>query len=464
MNRPLVAPLLILLGTALIVACSTGTLWFDEILSFQWAKSAKNPWQLLEIYRHDNNHPLNSLWLMILGENRPPWAYRALSIVSGIASLILIHRLAVRLSARFSWVPLLLGATSFPLVLYFSEARGYAPAIACLLGAAVLNLSDTPRTWHIPLFWILCSLAVLSHGTSLLVFAALGTGFLLRGILEKKPPIHVLSDLLLWFAIPFAVASAHWILFLREMIVAGGPKYPVPVVLTHYFSYALGIPSAGNGHFAIAAAGILALATALLLGRFPTPATRWFFGFVTVLFPTLSLLATDTTYLYFRYFLVSLPFVYLLAAPISERISEMGRIPKTTAALLLCAIVAGQFPRLWTLATQGRGDYLNALRHIASDTSLSPSIISNNDLQVGLVLGYLRSRHPELSPLRFLPQKSQLESAPNWILDATQEDPPTVPEPTIDLNGRRYAALAKHLSAPVSGAHWTLYQIQTNTP
>ena len=55
MNRPLVAHLLILLGAALIIACSTGTLWFDEILSFQWAKSAKNPWQLLELYRHDNN-------------------------------------------------------------------------------------------------------------------------------------------------------------------------------------------------------------------------------------------------------------------------------------------------------------------------------------------------------------------------------------------------------------------------
>jgi hypothetical protein len=464
MNRPLVAPLLILLGTALIVACSTGTLWFDEILSFQWAKSAKNPWQLLELYRHDNNHPLNSLWLMLLGENRPPWAYRLLSIVSGIASLILIHHLALRLSHRFAWVPLLLAATSFPLVLYFSEARGYAPAIACLLGATVLILSDTPRTWHIPLFWILCGLAVLSHGTSLVVLASLGTGFLVRGILEKKPPLPHLGDLLLWFAIPFAVASAHWFLFLREMIVAGGPEYPVPVVLTHFFGYALGIPGAGKGHFAIAASGTLAVATALLLGRFPTSATRWFFGFVTVLFPTLSLLATDTTYLYFRYFLVSLPFVYLLAAPIAERVSKMGRIPVTAATLLLCAIVAGQFPRLWTLATQGRGDYLNALSHIASDASSSPTIVSNNDLQVGLVLGYLRSRHPDLKPLRFLPQKSHTESAPSWILYATQEDPPTVPEPAIDLNGRRYAALAKHLSSPVSGAHWTLYKIQPNTP
>ncbi len=40
----------------------------------------------------------------------------------------------------------------------------------------------------------------------------------------------------------------------------------------------------------------------------------------------------------------------------------------------------------------------------------------------------------------------------------------TVSEIAIDLNGRRYAAVAKHLSAPVSGAHWALYTIQPNTP
>lgn len=49
MNRPAATILMVLLGAALMAACSTGTLWFDEILSLQWAKSAENPWQLLEL-------------------------------------------------------------------------------------------------------------------------------------------------------------------------------------------------------------------------------------------------------------------------------------------------------------------------------------------------------------------------------------------------------------------------------
>jgi hypothetical protein len=464
MNRPFVVPTLIFLGAVLMIPCSTGPLWFDEIFSFQWAKSAKTPWQLLELYRHDNNHPLNSLWMMLVGEDRPPWAYRLLSILSGILSLILIHRIAQRLSARFAWIPLLLAATSFPLVLYASEARGYAPAIACLLGAYLAFSGTGCLAWRVPLFWALCTLAVLAHGTALIILAALGAAALLNGILEKTPPLVVFSRAILWFAIPLLVASAHWWFFLRQMIIAGGPEYGIPTVVSHFFGYALGLPGAASGPPMLAAAGLALLATALLFGRFPDAFTRSFAAGATVIFPCLSLFASDTTYLYFRYFLVCLPFAYLLAAPLAERIAAWGRIPMAVAALVLTAVVAGQAPRLWILATQGRGDYLAALRVIASDSSTPPTIVSNNDLQVGLVLGYLRSRHPELEPLRFQSQKSRTESAPGWILYATQEDPPALPQPAIDLNGRRYAAVAKHLSAPVSGAHWALYTIQPNTP
>jgi hypothetical protein len=85
-NGRLVTAGLLVLGSALIVAAARGTLWFDELLSLQWARSAQHPWQLLELYRHDNNHPLNTLWLMLVGEDRPPIAYRVLSVASGITT------------------------------------------------------------------------------------------------------------------------------------------------------------------------------------------------------------------------------------------------------------------------------------------------------------------------------------------------------------------------------------------
>lgn len=464
MNRPAATFLMVLLGAGLMAACSTGTLWFDEILSLQWARSAKNPWQLLELYRHDNNHPLNSLWLMAVGEGQPPWAYRLLPAASGIASLALIHRIARRLSPRFAWIPLALSATSFPLVLYSSEARGYAPAIACLLGAYAA-ITGTGRTiWRAPLFWLLCTAAVLAHGTALAILAAMGTASLLRGILEKQAPAAILGNLALWFAAPFLAATAHWHFFLREMAIAGGPEYTVPAVLAQFFGYAFGIPGAGSLPATAAWAGLALLAAAIAFGKFPDPPTRWFFAGATAVFPALSLLAADTTYLYFRYFLVCLPFVYLLAAPVAERVSGFGRAASIPALALLAASILGQAPRLWALAAQGRGSYLAALESIASDPDPVKTIVSNNDMQVGFVLGHYRARLPALEPLRFTPTSKAAETSPHWILYATQEDPPAPPQPTIELHGKIYQNVSFHRSAPVSGAHWAVYKIQNAPP
>ena len=464
MNRPFVAPLIILLGTALIIACSTGTLWFDEILSFQWAKSAKNPWQLLELYRHDNNHPLNTLWLMLLGENRPPWAYRALSIVSGIVSLILIHRLAVRLSPRFAWVPLLLAATSFPLVLYFSEARGYAPAIACLLGAYATLTGNGRANWRVPLFWLLCILAILAHATALTILAAMGAASLFRGVFEKQKPFELIGSLSLWFGLPLFAAIIFLLFFLKEMMVAGGPEYPLPLVIAHLFRYAFGIPSATPGSMALAVAGMAIIGSALAFGKFPDPASRFFFIGAILVFPALSLISADTTFLYFRYFLVSLPFIYLLAGPATERLSQSSRLITISAVLLCVVSIIGQIPRIWTLATLGRGAYFDTFQKIASDSDPQKSIVSNNEMELAILLSHFRRRFDFLEPLHCIPASKLETDIPHWIVYTSQEDPPATPQISLELNGQFYNLVSSHLSAPVSGTHWTLYQIQPNTP
>lgn len=464
MNRPVATTALILLGASLITVCSLGTLWFDEILSLQWARSAKTPWQLLELYRHDNNHPLNSLWLMIVGEGRPPWAYRLLSIVSGILSLFLIHRISLQLSSRFAWVPLLLAATSFPLVLYASEARGYSPAIACLLGAYAVLTGRGKAAWRIPVFWALCILSLLSHGTALFILAATGTASLIKEILKKQNTLTLIKHLAVWFAPPLFASFAYMHFFLQKMMVAGGPEYPIPLVLAHFFGYAFGIPGAGSGSLAITVGGLTILTAALALARFPEPATRWFFIGAIIVFPGLSLFAADTTYLYFRYFLVCLPFVYLLAAPVAERIAECGR-PAATIAISLClASIAGQTPRLWALATLGRGSYFNALQEIATAPTPCKFIASNNDMQVGFVVGHFRLIFSWLEPLQFVSKWTNSQKLPRWILYTSQEDPPVAPLPTLELNGKFYNFVSFHRSAPVSGAHWALYEIQNTNP
>jgi hypothetical protein len=79
----LVAAAIILLATLVFIICARGELWFDEVLSLQWAKNTATPWQLLTDYRHDNNHLLNSLWLWLVGIRAPELVLRALAVASG---------------------------------------------------------------------------------------------------------------------------------------------------------------------------------------------------------------------------------------------------------------------------------------------------------------------------------------------------------------------------------------------
>lgn len=460
MNGRFVIAGLLLLGAALIVAAGRGTLWFDELLSLQWARSARHPWHILELYRHDNNHPLNTLWLMLAGEDRHPWVYRGLSMFSGLVTLVLVWLAARRLSGKFAWVPLLLAATSFPLVLYASEARGYAPALACLLGAwlVVSTKADGGLVWRVPVFWLLCLGAMFSHGTSLVILAALGVYFLVDRQVRGGSWVRTLGGAAFWFGLPLAAAAAYWFLFLRVMIIAGGPEYTLPQVLAHFFGYSFGIPGAGPGHWPIALAGLAALTAVLLFGRFPDPATHVFFAGAVAVFPALSLLATDTTYLYFRYFLVCLPFVYLLAAPAAEALSARGPVWRASWAALLAALLAGQIPRLGALIGQGRGDYASALARIASESAAGAKIVSNTEMQVGFILAHLKRSDPGLEGFTLVPQARAAEERADWIVYTGQEDPPTAPRDAIELYGNTYDTPSVHRSAPVSGAHWTVYR------
>lgn len=460
MSRRTVIVLLIGLGALLIIFSARGTLWFDELLSLQWARLAKNPWQIWEVYRHDNNHPLNTLWLWFVGDNHSPFAYRIFSTVSGICTLVLIWMSARRLSEKFAWVPLLLASTSFPLVLYASEARGYAPALACLLGAwlVVSNRNESGLAWRVPLFWLLCLGALFSHGTSLVILAALGVYFLVDRQTRSGQWLQNLGGAAFWFGVPLVAAALYWFYFLRVMIIAGGPEYALPTVLAHFFGYAFGVPGAGAGDWPISLLGLVAFVAVLVFARFPDVATRVFFAGAILFFPALSLFATDTTYLYFRYFLVSLPFVYLMSAPLAARIDLWPRGWRVLAAVVLGVVVLGQLPRLVSLIFVGRGDYVRALRVIAEDSSPDKSIVANNEMQVGFVLGHNKKFHPELAPLTLVPQARAADQPTEWIVYVTQDDPPASPEPLINLHGSNYGLVSFHPSAPVSGAHWAMYR------
>ena len=77
-----VAGVLALAG-GLRLAALGAEFWFDEVWSWELARSAGPAWRAFFGLRHDNNHPLNTLFLSCCPEGLP-WAwYRAHSLAAG---------------------------------------------------------------------------------------------------------------------------------------------------------------------------------------------------------------------------------------------------------------------------------------------------------------------------------------------------------------------------------------------
>ena len=134
--------LLITTIIVLIVACilritvSFQPLWLDEIWSLMFADRTEHAWQVFTIH-HLNNHPLNTLYLWLLGRGQWSILYRIPSFLSGIALLLWMTRDAWRRSRHEGFFTALFIGFALPIVQASSEARGYGPMLLAAYAAYV---------------------------------------------------------------------------------------------------------------------------------------------------------------------------------------------------------------------------------------------------------------------------------------------------------------------------------------
>lgn len=121
------------LALALRVAAAQGGLWTDEAWSAVFAEQAGNPLGVFTGINHDNNHVLNTLWLQLVGVTAPPWLSRLPAIITGTAAVPLAGSLFIRRSRIAAVAAAGLFAASPIMVVYGSEARGYAPMMLAAL-------------------------------------------------------------------------------------------------------------------------------------------------------------------------------------------------------------------------------------------------------------------------------------------------------------------------------------------
>lgn len=159
------AVLCVALGVWLRYRGALGELWLDEIWSLNFATTHMNVWhEAFWKIIHDNNHPLNTLWLFLAGPDKAAWFLRLPAIVAGGLSIAVAGWIMDKNGAAPMLSAMLLMAVLYPLVHFGSEARGYGLMILFLLIAfgAVERARDNPAAmkW---LFAVAVTLGTWSH-------------------------------------------------------------------------------------------------------------------------------------------------------------------------------------------------------------------------------------------------------------------------------------------------------------
>ena len=427
-----------------IGAAARGDLWLVEIWSIDFARSAASAIDLFAIH-HDNNHVLNTLYLYLVRGLRATFVFRLLAVTCGFASVIAAGFAALEWGrAEAVWTMAVTGL-SYPLVLYFSEARGYAPAIFFALVAFIILRRSRGRNDLLPAiaFWVACALGVLAHLTFVAIVIAFAAGSLTW---------RSVSRMFVWHAPPL-VMSIGWVsYFSRDFVFGRGPVYSWRMVLDRGAAVLLGLPD-GAQSIAFAVYVVIVGAGTYVLWR--RSDEMWIFGpVVCLLAPALLLVVAQPRYLYFRYFVVTFPFFYLLAVKLAM---EMRQRPVAVAIALL--FFAGQLVRVTTLVRVGRGHYRAALHRMVQDTTTERiSVGSDDDVANGTVLRFYAADLPPSRVLRYIPIGEWATEPPEWFIYHTQDVNAAAP-PGLTLRGAgSYRFVQRFPFEGTSGMEWFLFR------
>jgi hypothetical protein len=452
------------LSTGMILAAGRGDLWLDEIWSILLAREATSPADILLKFRHDNNHIINTLFQYWIGKQDLLYMHRLPAVAAGIGSIWLLGRIAQQRGRIERMITMLLAGTSYLLILYFSESRGYAPAIFCSLMCLAL-LQQPPQRLQahkVAIFWMASIVGILSHATFVIILAALFCLFVAQELQRKSSLTAKGINLGLYFLVPVGFAAGFYIFFIRHIEIGGGPIYSTWEVVCRAASLTLGFPE-GPLWGALALVCVAAVIAAGTLYLYREKSAHWiFFPVALLLAPFLLIVVTQPTYIYFRYFIVCIPFFYLLlgflAAKSYRSASQPGR---WMLVLIMVFFFLAQAQRIVPLLRLGRGNYLAAVQHIASNSEENTIRIgSDHDFRNKVLLAFYTTFLPQPGRLYYIDQPDWKRATPDWIITHSQNRTYRPPKHLSIPDVGKYRLAKEYRFAGISGCTWFLFRLE----
>lgn len=389
--------MLILIAAAPRVAGVYSDFWLDEIWSWRIAANLAHPWQVFThpVALSDNNHPLNTLLMWSIGHNPHSAAYRVPALAAGIGSIFVVALILRRRGTVDSLVGVALVGSSYPLIVYSSEARGYALAVFfALVAFDALERFLRSRGWLANCVFVgACVLGIVSH----LTFAYFYLGALAWSVCRWARERRGGAEAFRCHLVPLAVLAALWAGFVRSLTIGGAPEESTWRAL---ITAAGGLLGAGAS--LVAAIGLASVAILLFVWSLIELRRRrddlWLFLIVAVIVAPIVivggqlLLSTQRQPIAARYFLV--PFVFLLfgiATLLSDWLRR-GHGTSAAAGVILLAFVVVNMGQTIPFLRIGRGHYQEAILEMSLRTP-HPfiTVLSDHPLRTAMVLDFYQS-------------------------------------------------------------------------
>ena len=437
--------------------------WLDEVWSLALTRSVSAPWDVVTSIRDTNNHALNTLWLLWVGESASPYAMRFLSLLFGTGSVALAGVLGARNGSREGLFAMALVGGSYLMVDASSEARGYAPMVFFALLAWVAleagPLRDGARSgrWA-AVFCGSVALGTLFQLSFVIAYGALCAGWVAQRLRGSLGPGEWVRDALKWHAVPLALYTALYVGWVRHVSI-GGDALPTAFILERTAMLAVGI----EGH-ALALKVGCAIAGAVLLVGLGIVVRRGIeraavYGVGIVIAPALVLWWLEPSFLAPRYFGASIVLFLLLAAAVLGALARRGRRGMTLACVLLAFFLATNARTTAPLLHQGRGDFARALEIMDRESPAGPLEIGLRfHFRHRLLLEYFARTQAPNRELRLVAGDAWPRRGPEWLILAARQPGEVLGEHTKGPRGNSYERVASFEGLPGREPRWTLYR------
>lgn len=352
-----------------------GELWLDEQWSCLQVSSISSPVEIFTRLLHDNNHPFNSLWIYLNGSFASPERVRFPALICGVATLFLIIRYAPRLfGERVASLWLLLCLLSYNLILFSSEARGYALLVLCATWCFLLALraggGDTERPSPL-LFTVVATLGCLAHAAFIMLLAPL-IAWSCATQANRSSPLG-LNSWSCWAFIPVTVVGSILAIgFYSKLAIGGAPILPHLQVFLSTLAVSVGGEelSASNpalsAWMSLLALGVIAAVVAETVAWIREDKRVGILIALLLATPVLAVVISSPHFILPRYFLFQTVIVLLVLSRFIVRLANRSKLGVALGVILVGAYIVGNMRLTWQLLTWGRSSFEMNRRGIIS--------------------------------------------------------------------------------------------------